>query len=107
MAASLAWTWSRSAVTEALRERRTALKGRLARHNGDASGGMSPRGTQHPPAAVPTFLMPECQIRPCQTLELGKQLRPDRDHPNEKHNRRQRGRFFYKVLQHICLPPRT
>jgi hypothetical protein len=37
-------------------------------------------------------------------LELGEQLRPDRDHPDKQHNRRQRRRFFHKQLQHVRLP---
>ena len=37
------------------------------------------------------------------TSELGKQLRPDRDHPHEKHDRRQRRRFFHEDFQHARL----
>jgi hypothetical protein len=37
------------------------------------------------------------------TSELGDQLRPDRDHPDKQHNRRQCRRFFYKSLQHARL----
>ena len=36
--------------------------------------------------------------------ELGDQLRPDRDHPDEQADRRQRRRFFYKYLQHAQSP---
>ena len=40
---------------------------------------------------------------PAAASELGKQLRPDRDHPDKQHNRRQRRGFFHKHLQHVCL----
>ena len=32
--------------------------------------------------------------------ELGNQLRPDRNHPDEKRDRRQRRSLFYECLQH-------
>ena len=37
------------------------------------------------------------------TLELGEQLRPDRDHPDKHRDRRQRRRFFHENLQHFRL----
>ena len=40
---------------------------------------------------------------PSAASELGKQLRPDRDHPDKQHNRRQRRGFFHKNLQHARL----
>ena len=36
--------------------------------------------------------------------ELGDQLGPDRDHPDEQRDRRQRRRFFHESLQHPRLP---
>jgi hypothetical protein len=35
--------------------------------------------------------------------ELGNQLRPDRDHPDEQRNRRQCSSFFHEYLQHTRL----
>jgi hypothetical protein len=35
--------------------------------------------------------------------ELGNQLRPDRDHPDEQRNRRQRRSLFHEYLQHTRL----
>ena len=56
----------------------------------------------------PTF--PHGSARPGQYLlsagsELGKQLRPNRDHPDKRHDRRQRRGFFDENLQHIRLLP--
>ena len=36
-------------------------------------------------------------------LELGDQLRPDRDHPDKQRNRRQRRRFFHEYPEHARL----
>jgi hypothetical protein len=40
---------------------------------------------------------------PAAASELGKQLRPDRNHPDKQRNRCQRRRFLYKNLQHARL----
>jgi hypothetical protein len=54
---------------------------------------------------IPVFLTVFLPGRPLPitTLELGNQLRPDRDHSDEKRDRRQRGRFFHEYLQHTRL----
>ena len=85
-----------------LRERNTALEGRLAPCNGEASAGMCPRGRRHrrPPSRFSPGLAPD----PGPPSELGYQLRPDRDHPDKQRNRRQRRRFFRENLQHARLP---
>ena len=41
--------------------------------------------------------------RPGVALELGNQLRPDGDHPDEKCDRRQRRSLFHEYLQHAYL----
>src|SRR5436190_23703487 len=41
---------------------------------------------------------------PAAASELGEELRPDRDHPHEQRQRRQRGSLFDENLQHVRLP---
>jgi hypothetical protein len=55
-----------------------------------------PQGAQAPVA-------PARPGNPTLRLELGNQLRPDRDHPNEQRNRRQRRSLFHEYLQHTRL----
>jgi hypothetical protein len=42
-------------------------------------------------------------MSPNTQLELGYQLRPDRDHPDKQRDRRQRSRLFHEYLQHTRL----
>src|ERR1700682_1757801 len=73
--------------------------------NGDASGSMCPRGTGNccpPPRFSPAPVLRATPWHPGRAprvaLELGNQLRPDGDHPNEKCDRRQRRRLFHEYV---------
>ncbi len=69
--------------------------------NGDASGWMCPRGRCV--SSLLSGFSPGYGPGPGARSQLGNQLRPDRDHPDEQCNRRQRRRFFHKNLQHARL----
>ena len=62
------------------------------------------------PQPLSLFLSPVLRAAPCHpgrapgvASELGNQLRPDGDHPNEKCDRRQRRSLFHEYLQHAYL----
>jgi hypothetical protein len=62
------------------------------------------------PQPLSLFLSPVLRAAPCHpgrapgvASELGNQLRPDGDHPDEKCDRRQRRRLFHEYLQHAYL----
>jgi hypothetical protein len=71
--------------------------------NGETSDPECPRRTLQRGPGIPVF---PPGGRPLQITisELGNQLRPDRDHPDEQRDRRQRRRFFHEYLQHSPPP---
>src|ERR1700686_4712294 len=77
-----------------------ALKGRLAPQWG-ALGWDVP--TRKAPFQAAVRLFPRVSGMSPNTSELGNQLGPDRDHPDEQRNRRQCGCLFHENLQHACL----
>src|ERR1700681_1179152 len=56
-----------------------------------------------PPSRFSPRRLPDLGITPGAASKLGNQLRPDRDHPDEKRDRRQRRRLFHECLQHARL----
>ena len=72
-----------------------------SRFNGDASGPGCPCGTVTRSQASPFSCRPPGGSG--HDSELGDQLRPDRDHPDEQRDRRQRRSLFHECLQHARL----
>jgi hypothetical protein len=73
-----------------------------SRLDGDASAPRSPRGTGDL-RQLSGFSPRRDERLPGLASELGNHLRPDRDHPDEQRDRRQRRRLFHEYLQHARL----
>src|SRR5215470_13747868 len=86
--------WARGCSVGAITRRASAGD---SPHDGGGSIPLSPRETRQ--IGHPSRLSPKTP-RPS---ELGEQLRPDRDHPDEQRQRRQRSGLFHENLQHAPL----